>query len=202
MPSLLGAVVSPALLHREQLGISLATAHLRKRRAGRRAPLWGNGSVLVNLLLQSCLQLRYLSEEASRTSPGGTPPPGTSEAVPTPCGNPNQVPPTPHPSQVALPEHSVLGISPETPVPEPRGRMPYLVPGDCTSLCCSHCPACRARCPAAVGRKQAATSGSHLSASHPVVSTPLSLLPQQVALSSGCSQTLVHTLLPNQGCPD
>ena len=52
-------------------------------------------------------------------------------------------------------------VSPETPLPEPRGRGPYLVLGGCISLCCSRCPACRARRPAAVWRKQAAASQHH-----------------------------------------
>ena len=52
-------------------------------------------------------------------------------------------------------------VSPETPLPEPRGRGPYLVLGGCVSLCCSRCPACRARRPAAVWRKQAAASQHH-----------------------------------------
>lgn len=52
-------------------------------------------------------------------------------------------------------------VSPETLVPERRGPAPYLVPGGCISLCCSRCPASRARRLAAVWRKQAAASQHH-----------------------------------------
>lgn len=50
-------------------------------------------------------------------------------------------------------------------------------------------------------------AGDHLSASHPAVLVPLSLLPQQAVFVLGetlfgCSQSCVHTPLPNKGSPD
>lgn len=92
------------------------------------------------------------------------PSPGRSEAFPKPhqpvvqSRSPCQ---TPQPCGFTR-ARCAQCVSPETPVPEPRGPVPYLVPGGCISLCCSRCPVSRARHPAAVWRKQAATSQHHI----------------------------------------
>lgn len=89
-------------------------------------------------------------------------------------------------------------VSPETPRPVPRGRVPYLVPDGCISLCCSRCPACTARHLAAVWRKKPPLSIPPCSFNPSV--PPAS--PGRIFLQGYTAQGLVHTLLPNQGCPD
>lgn len=113
---------------------------------------------MINLLLAelSAAQVSFRKGKAGPAQVG--PSPGMSEAFP----KPHQLVPLPDTPATRLCRGTLcLACLTKNTGAKASGPVPYLVPDGCISLCCSRCPACRARHPAAVWRKQAAASQHH-----------------------------------------